>query len=54
MVSTSVTNPDQLVDRQGAFTRQVLSDKTTINFQYIYHVAFWLLENSTTLQVTNK
>ena len=22
--------------------------ETTINFQYIYHIAFWLLENSTT------
>ena len=29
-------------------------DKTTINFQYIYHIAFWLLENSTTLQAQNK
>ena len=29
-------------------------DKTTINFQYIYHIAFWLLENSTTLQAPNK
>ena len=24
--------------------------KTTINFQYIYHIAFWLLENFTTLR----
>ena len=29
-------------------------DKTTINFQYIYYIAFWLLENSTTLQAPNK
>ena len=29
-------------------------DKTTINFQYIYHIVFWLLENSTTLQAPNK
>ena len=29
-------------------------DKTTINFQYIYHIAFWLLENSTTLRDPNK
>ena len=25
-------------------------DKTTINFQFIYHIAFWLLDNSTTLR----
>ena len=31
-----------------------LRDKTTINFQYIYHIAFWLLENSTTLRAPNK
>ena len=29
-------------------------DKTTINFQYIYHIAFWLLENSTTLRTPDK
>ena len=29
-------------------------DKTTINFQYIYHISFWLLENSTTLLAPNK
>ena len=29
-------------------------DKTTINFQYIYHKAFWLLENSTTLRAPDK
>ena len=29
-------------------------DKTTINFKYIYHIALWLLENSTTLQAPNK
>ena len=29
-------------------------DKTTTNFQYIYHIAFWLLENSTTLLVPFK
>ena len=28
--------------------------KTTINFQYIYHIAFWLLENSTNLRAPNK
>ena len=28
-------------------------DKTTINFQYIYHIEFWLLENSTTLRALN-
>ena len=31
-----------------------IGDTTTINFQYIYHIAFWLLENSTTLQAPNK
>ena len=29
-------------------------DKTTINFQYIYHIAFWLLENSTILLAPNE
>ena len=33
---------------------QVSRDKTTIYFQYIYHIAFWLLENSTPLQAPNK
>ena len=31
-----------------------LRDKTTINFQYIYHIAFWPLENYTNLQAANK
>ena len=29
-------------------------DKTTINIQYNYHTAFWLLENSTILLAPNK
>ena len=29
-------------------------DKTTINYQYIYHIEFWLLDNSTTLLAPNK
>ena len=29
-------------------------DKTTINFQYTYHIAFWLQEHSTTLRAPNK
>ena len=32
----------------------ICRDKTTINFQYIYHIAFLLLENSTTLRAQNK
>ena len=32
----------------------IFGDKTTINFQYIYHIAFWRLENSTTLLAPNK
>ena len=29
-------------------------DKTKIYFQYIYHIAFWILENPTTLLALNK
>ena len=32
----------------------IIRDKTTINFQYIYHKAFWLLENPRTLLAPNK
>ena len=35
-------------------TKNINWDKTTINFQYIYHIAFWLLENSTNLWAPNK
>ena len=42
-----------LMKRSGKF-QQHFRDKTTVNFQYIYHIAFWLLENSTTLRAPNK
>ena len=29
-------------------------DKTTIYFRFIYHIAFWFLENSTTLLAPNE
>ena len=31
-----------------------VADKTTTNFQYIYYIAFWLLENFTTMLAPNE
>ena len=39
---------------QDAHLLICFGDKTTIKFQYIHHIAFWLLENSTTLLALNK
>ena len=36
------------------FITQSYRDKTTIDFLYIYQIAFWLLENSTTLLAPNE
>ena len=37
----------------GMLFNTALRDNTTIKIQYIYHIAFWLLENSTTLLAPN-
>ena len=44
----------QLLHVRWAQAYAAFRDKTTINFQYIYHIAFWLLEKSTTLLASNK